>query len=49
MNLPLAYIGRKAQPIFIRFEAFDTEIYLGQDVCKPEVPTLVTFQHGVET
>ena len=32
----------------MRFEAFDAEIYPGLDVCKPEVPTLVTFQHGVE-
>ena len=32
----------------MRFEAFDAEIYPGLDVCKPEVPTLITFQHGVE-
>ena len=32
----------------MRFEAFNAEIYPGPDVCKPEVATLVTFQHGVE-
>ena len=32
----------------MRFEAFDAEIYPGLDVCKPEVPTLIIFQHGVE-
>jgi hypothetical protein len=43
-----AQIDRTAQPIIMRFEAFDAEIYPGPDVCKPEVPTSVTFQHGVK-
>ncbi len=33
--------------IFMQFEAFDA-LYPGLEVCKPEVPTLITFQHGVE-
>jgi len=32
----------------MRFEAFDAEIHLELDGCKPEVPTLITVQHGVE-
>ncbi len=32
----------------MQFETFDAEIDAGLDACKPEVPTLITFQHGVE-
>ena len=32
----------------LQFEASDIEIKVGLDLCKADVLTLITFQHGVE-
>ena len=47
-DICLGSIDRTAQPIFVRFKAFDAQIYPRPEVCQQEVPALITFQHGVE-
>jgi hypothetical protein len=40
-------MGRTVQPILMQFEAFGVGNHPVLDVYKPEVPTIITFQHYV--